>query len=748
MKYLNLIILTVFVFFVAISSAFANPIKVFKEAREEITGVAGKTGEYLTKQRIGELNRDIRIFIKEKPVSDIVKDLSDDFVVSPEDVLAGLYSYAKRKTDFGSEMSGQELQNVEAVMDAVVPVLEKGDTKQVRIGDFDFVMTDVISSPALSIKSVFGVDTMDTFAVPGVEMVVKYIAGNLSDFTKDGAQALVRFFDHSRHFRFYGRLHVFQSIEIDHLIGNHELLLRLFQLEYERGKLAGFILSKNDDFRETVIVASRDNREFSEYVDSVLKNKPRQNRAVRSDSSLNRSNVARRTRRAVRSDSSLNQPNVVRQTQAVNPDSSDFVINYVKKSLEEDLPGQMGTLWAARVETPLWISRVESSFGKWDAGEVSELLEYLESRIGKENTVEALKFPSSFSLPGYKSFRERVSLFEADMGSEAVTKKMVENPEFFFSQKAYEKLQQETGDFVRSLTPSDIMDDIESLYPVWARFFTVEHLRPAYSKIGPDGYTNNSYLARPTMTSGHYNRTELVRSIAFLPVEGVRKLRKGSDSYKAYGPLPHLPPEYVPYLELEVISGLRKSIRYLADRVEFMTKEQIQSLTLEQITVLARELKNTGKNEELSSKQLEAVRKKYPKMFRLLRTSSHNETMVNELLDKINNRSFQIAHIPVDVVKLIPPKDFSLVFLRALRKRSYTHFLEISPEQISEMEFRLQQYIIRERWNSILRTPQPEMLFRNLSVEKVKEMNPEDRQRLFDKMNLSEELFMDHLDWS
>lgn len=310
----------------------------------------------------------------------------------------------------------------------------------------------------------------------------------------------------------------------------------------------------------------------------------------------------------------------------------------------------------------------------------------------------------------------------------------------------YEKLNGETGDSVRSLTPKDIMDNIESIPPIWAQLFTVEQLRPKYRSIDPDGYTNNNYLAKPTITNDHYNKTELVESIAFLPVAKVRELRKDSSSYRAYGPLPHLPPEYIPYLRIEVISGLRKSIQYLADRLEFMTKEQIQALSLEQIVVLAKELENTGKNEELSSKQMEDVRKKYPNLFSFLRISAHNETLIKKLFDGINKRPFQIDSIPMDIIGLIAPKEFFPGFLKDLRRRSYRHFLEISPEQISEMEFNLQQYIVTERWKTFLRQPQPELRFRNLSIEKVKEMNPEDKQAIFEKMNLSEDLFMENLD--
>ena len=269
MKHLNLTILAVFVFSVMISTAFANPIKTLREAAEEITGVVGRRGEGLTKRKLWELNRNIRLLIKKKPVSDIIEDLSDESV-SQEDVVAGLYSYAKRRMDDpDSEMSEQELDNALEVTTAV-ELLEEGQTKQQKIGGFEFGMTDIIS--AFSRRSVF----FDDDTVSGVvgmememEMTARYIAGNLSDFTENGAQTLVRLFDHSRSFRFYG-FQVFEAIEMNHLIGNHELLLRFFQLEYRRDDLARFILSGNGDFKETVIIAGRGHSGFSKYVDSVL----------------------------------------------------------------------------------------------------------------------------------------------------------------------------------------------------------------------------------------------------------------------------------------------------------------------------------------------------------------------------------------------------------------------------------------------------------------------------------------------
>ena len=64
------------------------------------------------------------------------------------------------------------------------------------------------------------------------------------------------------------------------------------------------------------------------------------------------------------------------------------------------------------------------------------------------------------------------------------------------------------------------------------------------------------------------------------------------------------------------------------------------------------------------------------------------------------------------------------------------------------MDFDLQQYIVTEKWNVFLETPQAELRFRDLSVEKFKQMSTVDKQVVLERMNLSEELFLNVLDKS
>lgn len=304
------------------------------------------------------------------------------------------------------------------------------------------------------------------------------------------------------------------------------------------------------------------------------------------------------------------------------------------------------------------------------------------------------------------------------------------------------------------MTPLEIMDNLAVLIPEHAQFFRTKQLKPDYSKIGSDGRTRQSHFARPTI-AGHSSRTNrayytslLINPIIYHPVEKVRQLKKDSKSYKAYGPLPHLPSSYVPYLRPQVIAELQESIRYLSDKVQYMTTAQIQTLQLKQIVILAMELLDTGKNIELSPKQILEIMKRYPKLFRLLRAPTHDEALVNVLLTEINDRKFPITYIPIDIVSKIPSEQLSLPFVQTLKKRSYRHFLAISPEQIDGMELNLRQYIVTERWKSVLRNPENRIRFRNLSVESIKQMDANDRQEILNSMNLSEELFINNLDES
>ena len=309
--------------------------------------------------------------------------------------------------------------------------------------------------------------------------------------------------------------------------------------------------------------------------------------------------------------------------------------------------------------------------------------------------------------------------------------------------------QQDLKHFIESLTPLEIMDNLSVLSPKHAQFFTAEQLKPDYSKISKAVILNNYYLDNPISdeNSPKVNRMshasiQLTRSSVYLPVERVRTLKKDSDFYKAYGPLPHLPPDYIPHLKPSVITELRKSIRYLLDKVQHMTTEQIRALNLDQILILSTKLHNTGKNADLSSQQILTVMRKYPEKFALLRASTHADIVIEELLNKIDDKKFLIGSIPLDIINQIPSHKFYLHFLQILRRKSYSHFLAISPQQINGMRSDLQQYIVTERWKVFLRKPQEKTRFRNLSVEKVKQMSTEDREEVLDKMNLSEENFM------
>lgn len=339
----------------------------------------------------------------------------------------------------------------------------------------------------------------------------------------------------------------------------------------------------------------------------------------------------------------------------------------------------------------------------------------------------------SFSSPCGGSFDQRVH----------------RNQEIRDTVNRYKGSQQEIfGNFIGRLSSLEIMDNLSFFSPEYAQFFTIKQLRPNYSEIGADGVLNNDYLSKPVFGSSvrtnriYHRSTQLVQSVAALPVEEVRKLKKNSASYRAYGPLPHLPPDYVPYIPPNVVKGLKRSIKYLSDKIQYMTETQIQALDLDQICAVAKELNDTGQNENLSPRQIFAVMRESPRIFALLKASSHSEALAEEILNKIDDRNFLVAAVPLDVISQIPPDKFDLPFLKSLKRRSYSHFLAISPHQIDGMGFHLWKYIVEERWKIFLRKPQARVRFQNLSVEKVNQMSEEDKEEILSQMNLSEKNFM------
>ena len=282
--------------------------------------------------------------------------------------------------------------------------------------------------------------------------------------------------------------------------------------------------------------------------------------------------------------------------------------------------------------------------------------------------------------------------------------------------------------FTRGLEPSEIMDNFSLLFPAMAEFFTAKQLKPQYSKLRKKRSTRL-----------------LWGQDAYLSLEGVKKLKVGSVFYRDYGPLPHLPVEFVPHLKPKAIQNLRGSIRYLSDKVEYMTKEQIQALYLYQIDILAESLKDAGQSSEFSERQITNLLKFDLELFRSLRHIDQNSILVNIILKQVNNRLFPFSYIPIDVVNIIPTNKFSLEFLQALKNRSYIYFNNISLQKIYDMDFDLQKYIVTERWNVFLNNVQPELEFRNLSVEKFKQLSAADKQTVLDRVNISEELFLNVL---
>ncbi len=84
---------------------------------------------------------------------------------------------------------------------------------------------------------------------------------------------------------------------------------------------------------------------------------------------------------------------------------------------------------------------MESSFRNWKTEEVEDFLNYMESRIGGEYTINLLKIPSYFSS-GYVTIMSKISLFEEYTGEKNVTEKLKESPEVFFTEVPFNELRQ------------------------------------------------------------------------------------------------------------------------------------------------------------------------------------------------------------------------------------------------------------------------------------------------------------------
>ena len=94
---------------------------------------------------------------------------------------------------------------------------------------------------------------------------------------------------------------------------------------------------------------------------------------------------------------------------SIAPDSS--FVNFAKKHLGET----MGVRWE---------QRITDATKKWSRKDIEDFLNFLQNRIGTEDTLKRIKSPSYFKLTSYKKFKERVFLYEEYIGKEGVTMRL------------------------------------------------------------------------------------------------------------------------------------------------------------------------------------------------------------------------------------------------------------------------------------------------------------------------------------
>ena len=288
MKYL----IGLLVFLVMVPTSFVSAGKVSGKVFGKISG---KTGKNVT--RVAEdIRRKVHSLMNEKPVSEIIRELSDEYEISAEDVFASLYRSAWGSSYYYLDsLSGQRLENVREIMKSMSIAFDDGperlvkigdlelittipaDLKKIKIGDFEFEIKDVFSSPLL-----FGEVLSKDWRI------AKYVLMNLSDFVdEEGAKILVRLWDNNSILQ--RDLHL--ALEKYHLIGNPELVLKWFQLAVpegyleffnmrfaiERGieKLHDFIVSEDlsrqeTDFMKTILAATRENDDFLKHVNILI----------------------------------------------------------------------------------------------------------------------------------------------------------------------------------------------------------------------------------------------------------------------------------------------------------------------------------------------------------------------------------------------------------------------------------------------------------------------------------------------
>ena len=90
-------------------------------------------------------------------------------------------------------------------------------------------------------------------------------------------------------------------------------------------------------------------------------------------------------------------------------------IKFAKEQLQEEFSSKMPKNWE---------SKVLSSTNRWSKNDLERFLSFLEERIGKEEALKRIKSVSYFRNFNFKSFLERVNLYEKYIGRDGVNDRL------------------------------------------------------------------------------------------------------------------------------------------------------------------------------------------------------------------------------------------------------------------------------------------------------------------------------------
>ncbi len=95
--------------------------------------------------------------------------------------------------------------------------------------------------------------------------------------------------------------------------------------------------------------------------------------------------------------------------------AGDIFLNFAKEQLGKEWTETMGKDW---------LEKITRATAKWSPEEAQKFLKFLRNRIGEENTIKRIKSTSYFPYMNYRSFMEKVTLYEQYIGEEGVTSRL------------------------------------------------------------------------------------------------------------------------------------------------------------------------------------------------------------------------------------------------------------------------------------------------------------------------------------